>query len=128
MREFQAQAEDTAKDLGASIWYGLPNPESGAWVLWPGTDLASYVDFARRIDARVLYVDTSLEVICVARDGVLHFFETRAGAFEEEFHPAVTSYTGILCFDPAGRRIWKQAAEGFRPTRNLSPRQCQGRA
>ena len=90
MREFQAQAEDTAKDLGASIWYGLPNPESGAWVLWPGTDLASYVDFARRIDARVLYVDTSLEVICVARDGVLHFFETRAGAFEEEFHPAVT--------------------------------------
>ncbi len=38
------------------------------------------------------------------------------------------SYTGILCFDPAGRRIWKQAAEGFRPTRNLSPRQCQGRA
>ena len=95
MSEFRTRVEAVAKDLEAAIWEGVPSPESGPWVLWPGTDLLGYVDFVRKIEVRVLYVDVALELICVARDGVMHFFEARPGALAEVL-PSATPWDDEL--------------------------------
>ena len=43
----------------------------------------------------MLYLDAALELVCVARDGVMHFFDARSGALAEEF-PSIGAWDDEL--------------------------------